>query len=139
MEDTVECSPYVFALSTPLYFLHTQHYCSGRRLRRDVDEIDLERRCELTTVPWARDAYNVAPLVVANGPDAWDALVCGVHERFPGRRPPADRSRRRRTVAETGVASGGSVIRMDEVAKDVATRDDAVDRGGSAGRRAALA
>jgi len=52
-----------------------------------VDETDLARRCELTTVSWARDAYNVAPLVVANGPGAWDALVSGVHERFPGRRP----------------------------------------------------
>lgn len=43
------------------------------------------------------------------------------------------------TIAETGVASGGAVISMDEVAENVATRDDAVARGGLAGRRAALA
>lgn len=50
------------------------------------NETDPTRRRELIAATWSRDATYVAPMFEAEGPDALDALVAGVHERFPGHR-----------------------------------------------------
>ncbi|KWX00693.1 hypothetical protein TH66_03595 [Carbonactinospora thermoautotrophica] len=50
------------------------------------NETDPGRRREVIEATWAPDASYVDPLFAADGPDALDAMVAAVHERFPGHR-----------------------------------------------------
>jgi hypothetical protein len=50
------------------------------------NETDPTRRREVIAATWAQDARYVDPLFAAEGPEALDALVAGVHEQFPGHR-----------------------------------------------------
>ena len=50
------------------------------------NEIDPGRRRALITQTWTEDARYVDPVLEAAGPASIDAMVCGVHERFPGHR-----------------------------------------------------
>jgi hypothetical protein len=50
------------------------------------NESDPRRRQELTAATWSPDASYVDPLFAADGYEGLDALVAGVHERYPGLR-----------------------------------------------------
>jgi SnoaL-like domain len=50
------------------------------------NEADPARRRELIAAAWSPDARYVDPMFAADGADALDALVAGVHEQFPGHR-----------------------------------------------------
>lgn len=50
------------------------------------NEIDTTRRREVIRKTWSEDGSYVDPMFSAEGPDALDAMVAGVHERFPGHR-----------------------------------------------------
>jgi len=50
------------------------------------NEPDATRRREVIEATWTPDASYVDPMFDAEGPDALDAMVAGVHEQFPGHR-----------------------------------------------------
>ncbi len=50
------------------------------------NERDPARRRDLIAATWSPDASYLDPLFAAEGPDALDALVAGVHAQFPGHR-----------------------------------------------------
>jgi hypothetical protein len=50
------------------------------------NETDAERRRALIAQTWTEDARYVDPVMQAEGPAGIDAMVRGVHERFPGHR-----------------------------------------------------
>ncbi len=50
------------------------------------NETDPTRRREVIRRTWSEDASYVDPMFSAEGPDALDAMVAGVHEQFPGHR-----------------------------------------------------
>ncbi len=50
------------------------------------NETDPTRRREVIEKTWSEGASYVDPMFSAEGPDALDAMVAGVHERFPGHR-----------------------------------------------------
>jgi hypothetical protein len=50
------------------------------------NETDSTRRREVIERTWSEDASYVDPMFSAEGPDALDAMVAGVHERFPRHR-----------------------------------------------------
>ena len=50
------------------------------------NETDPERRRALIAEVWTEDARYVDPVLQAEGRAGIDAMVCGVHERFPGHR-----------------------------------------------------
>ena len=50
------------------------------------NEADPERRRALIAEVWTEDARYVDPVLQAEGLASIDAMVCGVHERFPGHR-----------------------------------------------------
>jgi hypothetical protein len=50
------------------------------------NETEPARRRELIASTWAPDAYYVDPLFEAQGGDALDATVAGVHSHYPGHR-----------------------------------------------------
>ena len=50
------------------------------------NETDPARRREVIEATWSEDASYVDPMFAADGPDALDEMVAGVHERFPGHR-----------------------------------------------------
>ncbi len=50
------------------------------------NETDSTRRREAIEATWTPDASYIDPMFDAEGPDALDAMVAGVHERFPGHR-----------------------------------------------------
>ena len=47
---------------------------------------DPTRRRALIAATWTPDPRYVDPMFAADGPDALDALVAGVHQQFPGHR-----------------------------------------------------
>ena len=50
------------------------------------NETDQARRREVIEATWMSDASYVDPMFDAEGQDALDAMVAGVHEQFPGHR-----------------------------------------------------
>jgi hypothetical protein len=50
------------------------------------NETDQARRREVIEATWTSDASYVDPMFDAEGQDALDAMVAGVHEQFPGHR-----------------------------------------------------
>jgi len=50
------------------------------------NETDPGRRRDVIATTWSPDGRYVDPLAAAAGAEALDALVAGVHERFPGHR-----------------------------------------------------
>ena len=50
------------------------------------NETDPTRRREVIEATWTPDASYVDPMFDAEGPDALDSMVAGVHERFLGHR-----------------------------------------------------
>jgi len=50
------------------------------------NETDPGHRRALITQTWTEDARYVDPVLEAAGAASIDAMVCGVHERFPGHR-----------------------------------------------------
>ncbi len=50
------------------------------------NETDPRRRREAIAATWSPEARYVDPMVAADGPEELDAMVAGVHERFPGHR-----------------------------------------------------
>jgi hypothetical protein len=50
------------------------------------NETDPQRRRALIAQIWTEDARYVDPVSEAEGRTSIDAMVCGVHERFPGHR-----------------------------------------------------
>ncbi len=48
------------------------------------NEANPTRRREVIEATWTSDASYVDPMFDAEGPDALDAMVAGVHEQFPG-------------------------------------------------------
>ena len=50
------------------------------------NEADPERRRAVIQQTWAPDASYLDPMFAADGPEALDALVAGVHQQFPGHR-----------------------------------------------------
>ncbi len=50
------------------------------------NETDPARRRDMIAATWTEDASYVDPLFAAEGYEALDALVAGVHEQFPGHR-----------------------------------------------------
>jgi hypothetical protein len=47
------------------------------------NETDAARRRRVIEAAWSRDASYVDPTFAAEGPDALDAMVAGVHRQFP--------------------------------------------------------
>ena len=47
------------------------------------NETDAARRHALIEAAWTPDASYLDPMFAAEGPDALDALVAGVHQQFP--------------------------------------------------------
>jgi hypothetical protein len=50
------------------------------------NETDAGRRRALIAQTWTEDARYIDPMLQAEGQASIDAIVCGVHERFPGHR-----------------------------------------------------
>lgn len=50
------------------------------------NETDPARRRAVIAATWTPDARYLDPMFAADGPDALDALVAGVHQQFPGHR-----------------------------------------------------
>jgi hypothetical protein len=50
------------------------------------NETDAERRRALIARTWTEDASYLDPMLQGEGRAGIDAMVCGVHERFPGHR-----------------------------------------------------
>jgi hypothetical protein len=50
------------------------------------NETDPVRRRTVIAATWSDDASYLDPLFAADGPEGLDAMVAGVHERFPGHR-----------------------------------------------------
>jgi hypothetical protein len=50
------------------------------------NETDAGRRRALIAQTWTEDARYIDPILQAEGQASIDAMVCGVHERFPGHR-----------------------------------------------------
>jgi hypothetical protein len=50
------------------------------------NETDPQRRREAITATWTQDAGYIDPMFAADGPEALDALVAAVHEKYPGHR-----------------------------------------------------
>ena len=50
------------------------------------NEADPARRRAAIAAAWSTDASYIDPMFAAEGADGLDALVAGVHERFPGHR-----------------------------------------------------
>ena len=48
------------------------------------NETDSARRRAAIAAAWSHDASYLDPMLAADGLDALDAMVVGVHERFPG-------------------------------------------------------
>lgn len=48
------------------------------------NETEPTRRREVIEATWSEDASYVDPMFAAEGPDALDEMVAGVHEQFPG-------------------------------------------------------
>ena len=50
------------------------------------NETDAARRRQAIEAAWSEDASYIDPMFAAEGPDALDAMVAGVHQQFPGHR-----------------------------------------------------
>ncbi|MFL5266453.1 MAG: nuclear transport factor 2 family protein, partial [Stellaceae bacterium] len=50
------------------------------------NETDAGRRRVLIAQTWTEDARYIDPMLQAEGQASIDAMICGVHERFPGHR-----------------------------------------------------
>jgi hypothetical protein len=50
------------------------------------NETDPAQRREVIEATWSPEASYVDPLFAADGPDALDAMVAGVHSQYPGHR-----------------------------------------------------
>jgi hypothetical protein len=48
------------------------------------NETDPHRRREVIAATWSDGASYIDPLFAADGPEALDAMVAGIHEQFPG-------------------------------------------------------
>ena len=56
----------------------------AQRYVESWNETDPVRRADLLAALWTEDARYVDPMMAAEGRGQIDALIAGVHERFPG-------------------------------------------------------